>query len=91
MINVTATGTEILKNLILPGVSSFTIVDAACVRGDDAGNNFFLSRDAVGKPRAEVAVASLLELNTDVAGNGGRDETGRRLFCLLHLSPPPPP
>lgn len=70
LINVTATGTEILKNLILPGVSSFTIVDAACVRGEDAGNNFFLSRDAVGKSRAEVAVASLLELNTDVAGDG---------------------
>ena len=65
---MTATGTEILKNLILPGVSSFTIVDANCVRGEDAGNNFFLSREAVGKPRASVAAASLLELNTDVAG-----------------------
>lgn len=69
LINVTATGTEILKNLILPGVSSFTIVDANCVRGEDAGNNFFLSREAVGKPRASVAAASLLELNTDVAGD----------------------
>jgi len=69
LINVTATGTEVLKNLILPGVSSFTIVDAGHVRGEDAGNNFFLSRDSIGKNRAQVAVASLLELNPDVAGD----------------------
>ena len=59
---------QILKNLILPGVSSFTIVDASNVRGEDAGNNFFLSRDSIGKSKARITTTSLLELNTDVAG-----------------------
>lgn len=69
LINASATGTEILKNLILPGVSSFTIVDASNVRGEDAGNNFFLTRESIGKPKARVTTTSLLELNTDVAGD----------------------
>ena len=38
LINATATGTEILKSLVLPGIGSFTIVDGALVSGEDAGN-----------------------------------------------------
>jgi len=69
LINVTATGTEILKNLILPGVSSFTVVDPHKVMGEDAGNNFFITQENIGQPRAKVATAALLELNPDVAGD----------------------
>uniref|UniRef100_A0A8C1XNG6 NEDD8-activating enzyme E1 regulatory subunit n=1 Tax=Cyprinus carpio TaxID=7962 RepID=A0A8C1XNG6_CYPCA len=35
LINATATGTEILKNLVLPGIGSFTIVDGHKVSGED--------------------------------------------------------
>ncbi|KAK1330478.1 hypothetical protein QTO34_010667 [Cnephaeus nilssonii] len=49
LINATATGTEILKNLILPGIGSFTIIDGNQVSGEDAGNNFFLQRSSIGK------------------------------------------
>uniref|UniRef100_A0A669EIB7 NEDD8-activating enzyme E1 regulatory subunit n=1 Tax=Oreochromis niloticus TaxID=8128 RepID=A0A669EIB7_ORENI len=49
LINATATGTEILKNLVLPGIGAFTIVDGHTVTGEDAGNNFFLSKDSIGK------------------------------------------
>uniref|UniRef100_A0A673H6I1 NEDD8-activating enzyme E1 regulatory subunit n=1 Tax=Sinocyclocheilus rhinocerous TaxID=307959 RepID=A0A673H6I1_9TELE len=38
LINATATGTEILKNLVLPGIGAFTIVDGHKVSGEDVGN-----------------------------------------------------
>ncbi|XP_073257022.1 NEDD8-activating enzyme E1 regulatory subunit-like [Porites lutea] len=69
LINATATGTEILKNLILPGIGSFTIVDGEKVTGEDVGNNFFLTQDNVGKSRAECTTEFLLELNSDVSGD----------------------
>ncbi|KAK3085260.1 hypothetical protein FSP39_000802 [Pinctada imbricata] len=69
LINATATGTEILKNLILPGTGSFTIVDGNKVSGEDVGNNFFLTSDCIGKSRAKVATELLSELNDDVSGN----------------------
>uniref|UniRef100_A0A673AA75 NEDD8-activating enzyme E1 regulatory subunit n=1 Tax=Sphaeramia orbicularis TaxID=375764 RepID=A0A673AA75_9TELE len=49
LINATATGTEILKNLVLPGIGAFTIVDGHIVSGEDVGNNFFLSKNSIGK------------------------------------------
>uniref|UniRef100_I3J4P7 NEDD8-activating enzyme E1 regulatory subunit n=1 Tax=Oreochromis niloticus TaxID=8128 RepID=I3J4P7_ORENI len=69
LINATATGTEILKNLVLPGIGAFTIVDGHTVTGEDAGNNFFLSKDSIGKNRAQAATEHLQELNSDVSGN----------------------
>ncbi|XP_048211373.1 NEDD8-activating enzyme E1 regulatory subunit [Perognathus longimembris pacificus] len=69
LINATATGTEILKNLVLPGIGSFTIIDRNQVSGEDAGNNFFLQRSSIGKNRAQAAMEFLQELNNDVSGN----------------------
>ncbi|CAD5119102.1 DgyrCDS7747 [Dimorphilus gyrociliatus] len=69
LINATATGTEILKNLILPGIGSFTIVDGHKVSGEDVGNNFFLEKSAIGKNRGQVACELLQELNDDVLAN----------------------
>ncbi|XP_061526140.1 NEDD8-activating enzyme E1 regulatory subunit [Phycodurus eques] len=69
LINATATGTEILKNLVLPGIGAFTIVDGHTVSGEDVGHNFFLSQNSIGKNRAQAATELLQELNTDVSGN----------------------
>ncbi|MED6238689.1 NEDD8-activating enzyme E1 regulatory subunit [Ataeniobius toweri] len=69
LINATATGTEILKNLVLPGIGAFTIVDGHTVAGEDVGNNFFLSSNCIGKNRAQAATELLQELNSDVSGN----------------------
>ncbi|KAF3686539.1 NEDD8-activating enzyme E1 regulatory subunit APP-BP1 Amyloid protein-binding protein 1 [Channa argus] len=69
LINATATGTEILKNLVLPGIGAFTIVDGHTVSGEDVGNNFFLSSNNIGKNRAQAATELLQELNSDVSGN----------------------
>jgi len=38
VINASATGTEILKSLILPGCGSFTILDNSTVSLQDIGN-----------------------------------------------------
>uniref|UniRef100_A0A8C8MFF1 NEDD8-activating enzyme E1 regulatory subunit n=1 Tax=Oncorhynchus tshawytscha TaxID=74940 RepID=A0A8C8MFF1_ONCTS len=40
LINSTASGTEILKNLVLPGIGAFTIVDGHKVSGEDVGNKY---------------------------------------------------
>ncbi|KAM9493376.1 LOW QUALITY PROTEIN: NEDD8-activating enzyme E1 regulatory subunit [Clarias gariepinus] len=69
VINATATGTEILKNLVLPGIGAYTIVDGHKVTGEDVGNNFFLSSESIGKSRAQAATELLQELNSDVSGN----------------------
>ncbi|XP_027557760.1 NEDD8-activating enzyme E1 regulatory subunit [Neopelma chrysocephalum] len=69
VINATATGTEILKNLVLPGIGSFTIVDGNRVSGEDVGNNFFLQKSHIGQSRAQSAMELLQELNNDVSGN----------------------
>lgn len=69
LINATVSGTEILKNLVLPGIGAFTIVDGHKVSGEDVGNNFFLSNNSIGKNRAQAATELLQELNSDVSGN----------------------
>ncbi|KAJ1559053.1 NEDD8-activating enzyme E1 regulatory subunit [Cladochytrium tenue] len=68
LIHATATGTEILKNLVLPGIGSFTILDECTLSGADAGNNFFLDPSKIGSSRGAVATEQLLELNEEVSG-----------------------
>lgn len=59
-------GVETLKNLVLPGVGSFTIVDGATVSESDLGLNFFLDEGSLGKSRAAETSRFLKELNPDV-------------------------
>lgn len=63
-------GVETLKNLILPGCGSFTIVDDAVVGEEDLGVNFFLEEESLGKSRAEESTRLLKELNPEVKGEG---------------------
>jgi len=69
LINATATGTEILKSLVLPGVGAFTILDPHKLTGEDVGNNFFLDPDFIGGSRGECAMRLLLEMNHEVRGD----------------------
>ncbi|KAI4281293.1 MAG: hypothetical protein L6R35_005682 [Caloplaca aegaea] len=62
-------GVEILKNLILPGVGSFTIVDETDVVEEDLGINFFLTDNSLGRSRASETCKYLMELNPDVNGH----------------------
>ena len=63
-------GVETLKNLTLPGVGSFTVVDDALVEEKDLGLNFFLTEESLGKSRAEECAKLLKELNPEVQGQG---------------------
>jgi len=68
IIEPTITTLELLKNLVLPGIGKFTIVDLKdkIIDDIDLSNNFYLGDDDLGKPRADVLAANLKELNTDV-------------------------
>lgn len=69
VISASATSTSILKNLVLPGIGHFTILDPGLATFEDVGNNFFLEGlDSLNKPRAEEAVRLLCELNDSVEG-----------------------
>ncbi|TKA65616.1 hypothetical protein B0A55_07290 [Friedmanniomyces simplex] len=63
------TGVETLKNLVLPGVGQFTILDSAVVSEEDLGVNFFLGDASLGKFRAAETVKLLMELNPGVQGH----------------------
>ena len=54
LLGATGAGTETLKNLVLPAVGHFTIVDNAIVSERDCGNNFFVTMDSIGENRAKV-------------------------------------
>jgi amyloid beta precursor protein binding protein 1 len=69
LLGATATGSEALKNLVLPGLGSFTIVDDKNVTLRDLGNNFFLEQADLGKNRAASVQPILAELNPMVKGN----------------------
>ncbi|OJJ88310.1 NEDD8-activating enzyme E1 regulatory subunit [Aspergillus glaucus CBS 516.65] len=62
-------GVETLKNLVLPGIGGFTIVDPTTVTESDLGVNFFLEEESLGKSRAGETCRLLRELNPDVEGN----------------------
>lgn len=62
------TASENLKNLVLPNVGNFTIVDDELVSESDLGNNFFVDSENIGRPRATVVTELLFEMNPDVEG-----------------------
>lgn len=68
LIHASAIGSETLKNLVLPGIQQFTILDDHAVTHADMTNNFFVSNEDHGQPRAKIVKELLLEMNTDVSG-----------------------
>ena len=63
------TGIETLKNLVLPGIGQFTILDPSLVTEADLGVNFFLEDASLGRFRAVEEVKLLMELNPSVQGH----------------------
>mmetsp|Transcript_32728 Transcript_32728/g.52218 ORF Transcript_32728/g.52218 Transcript_32728/m.52218 type:complete len:114 (+) Transcript_32728:148-489(+) len=76
------TGTETLKNLVLPGIGKFTVVDDQLVTPYDVGNNFFVTSESQGKHRAVEVCAALKELNPDVEGFSVVSGPGKYLYAL---------
>ncbi|KAH3760400.1 NEDD8-activating enzyme E1 regulatory subunit [Pelomyxa schiedti] len=74
LLNGSAVGTEVLKNLVLPGVGAFTVVDGCKVTPADIGSNFFTAPSCIGKSRALVVTELLQELNSRVRGYSVEEE-----------------
>jgi amyloid beta precursor protein binding protein 1 len=72
------TGIEALKNLVLPGIGHFSILDPAIVTEADLGVNFFLEDESLGKFRAEETVRLLEELNPDAKGTAIKEVSEHR-------------
>lgn len=81
LINATPTGAEALKNLILPGIGAFTIIDDKIVVEDDLSGNFFLNEQDIGYNIAARMSELLTELNHDVAHHSVSQSLRE---CLLH-------
>ena len=69
LLNCSPTGSETLKNLVLGGIASFTIVDGQKVEARDLGNNFLIDASRMGRSRAQVVTDLLKEMNDSVSGS----------------------
>lgn len=69
LLNCGPTGSEALKNLVLGGIGSITLVDGSKVEIGDLGNNFMLDAKSVGESKAKTVCAFLQELNDAVNAN----------------------
>ncbi|XP_050206230.1 NEDD8-activating enzyme E1 regulatory subunit AXR1 [Mercurialis annua] len=66
LLNCGPTGSETLKNLVLGGVGSITVIDGTRVEIGDLGNNFMVDESSVGQSKAKCVCAFLQELNDAV-------------------------
>lgn len=63
VIGLKGLGVEIAKNIALAGVKSLTLYDPAPVAIGDLSSQFFLHKEDIGKPRADVTAPQVAELN----------------------------
>ncbi|XP_074649401.1 SUMO-activating enzyme subunit 1-like [Tubulanus polymorphus] len=63
LIGLKGLGAEIAKNIVLSGVKSVTLMDHSTVTEEDASAQFLVSRDDVGKNRAESSKENAQKLN----------------------------
>ncbi|KAJ7948152.1 NEDD8-activating enzyme E1 regulatory subunit [Quillaja saponaria] len=66
LLNCGPTGSETLKNLVLGGVGSITVIDGSKVEVGDLGNNFLVDESSIGQPKAKCVCSFLQELNDAV-------------------------
>ncbi|ONK74969.1 uncharacterized protein A4U43_C03F11960 [Asparagus officinalis] len=66
LLNCGPTGSEALKNLVLGGIGSITVIDGSKVEMHDLGNNFMLDEKSLGQSKAKCVCAFLQELNDAV-------------------------
>ncbi|CAJ2654859.1 unnamed protein product [Trifolium pratense] len=66
LLNCGPTGSETLKNLVLGGIGSITVVDGSKVEAGDLGNNFLVDQSSLGQSKAKCVCSFLQELNDAV-------------------------
>ncbi|SNX83716.1 related to auxin-resistance protein [Melanopsichium pennsylvanicum] len=84
VIGASALSAQILKNLVLPGIGSFVMLDDALVDSADLGVNFFLQPgESEGKYAAQQMCHLLTEINTNVVSESNLENPA----CLLQSNP----
>ncbi len=78
LVNASVSGSELLKNLILPGVGKYSIIDNTIVNEDDLSGNFFLDDSDIGRSKAQAMCDSLSTLNEDSSGVGILDDVANQ-------------
>lgn len=68
LIGADAAGSQALKNLVLPGISHFTVLSSRLTTAQDVATDFFLHPNSIGEPIATQTVRYLSELNPSVEG-----------------------
>ncbi|XP_050877438.1 NEDD8-activating enzyme E1 regulatory subunit AXR1 [Lathyrus oleraceus] len=66
LLNCGPTGSETLKNLVLGGIGSITVVDGSKVEVGDLGNNFLVDESSLGQSKAKCVCSFLQKLNDAV-------------------------
>ncbi|KAL9298092.1 hypothetical protein ACSQ67_023988 [Phaseolus vulgaris] len=66
LLNCGPIGSETLKNLVLGGIGSITVVDGSKVEEGDLGNNFLVDEASLGKSKAKCVCSFVQELNDAV-------------------------
>ncbi|KAK1925463.1 putative ubiquitin-activating enzyme subunit [Papiliotrema laurentii] len=79
LVGCDAPGTQTLKNLVLPGISHFTVLSGGITTPRDVATNFFLHPESVGQSIAESVVKYLKELNPSVEGAARVDDPAKIL------------
>lgn len=69
IINLGGLSAEVVKNMVLAGVGSVTLVDSKKVEEADLSANFFLEESDLNKNRAEAACPRIQKLNSRVEIN----------------------
>lgn len=91
LVNATSTGVEMLKNLVLPGIGNYTIIDEEPVTPASLGGNFFLHSEDIGSNRGEAVIKNLSPLNPNARGhyhNGNiyqGDKFWQQFTCVVVL------
>ena len=66
IIGLRGLGVEITKNLILEGPNRVDIYDPNCININDLNSNFMITENDINKPRDEIIVEKMRELNPNV-------------------------
>ncbi|GAB1609488.1 SUMO-activating enzyme subunit 1-like [Argonauta hians] len=63
LVGLSGLGAEVTKNIVLSGINSITLLDHKKVSEEDRCNQFLVSRDDVGRNRAEASQEATKKLN----------------------------
>ncbi|KIR38806.1 amyloid beta protein binding protein 1 [Cryptococcus deuterogattii 99/473] len=74
LVGCDAAGSQSLKNLVLPGISQFTILSSKTTTAQDVATNFFLHPDSIGSNIAQESAKYLKELNPAVEGEARKED-----------------